>query len=94
MGWRGGLDIFHDKQCLRFVRSFAHRAAFELVDPRERWGARGGEEQRQRRESKLRASERERESRVCVWTRGLLSKVSKAPVGAWLAFEGGRRSPR
>lgn len=60
------MDIFHDKQCLRFVRSFAHRAAFELVDPRERWGARGGEGQRQRRESKLRASERERERVVFV----------------------------
>ena len=48
-------------------------------------------ERANRREKVERERERERAWRVCVWTRGLLSKVSKAPVGA---FEGGRRSPR
>lgn len=33
-------------------------------------------------------------TRVFAWTRGLLSKVSEAPVGAGLGSEGGRRSPR
>lgn len=71
------------------------------MDPREEWGeeaardrdrALGGENQNYSMRERARRSGEE--SRVCVWTRGLLSKVSKAPVGAWLAFEGGRRSPR